>query len=272
MLKTEKGKVLVSDAAKPNKRILLVIIVGALCLGVVFMAATLLLASCSAQVSSTISADGGARISVQAEIPAALAAKFRKLAAVGSSSQASSSTPAPLFDAAAIRKAIAARPSLALVELTLPTPDSIRVELSARSLEDLAASPDLKGSSLITISRGSTWTECRFRLERGGAKGLSALFPGIDPYLMEALSPPALEEDPVSLVEYKTMLKSVLGEKAMPAMEAAAINLSLVAPGPVLDSGGGSLSGSTLTAKIPIIEVLALEKPVDIWLRWKNPN
>jgi shikimate kinase len=94
--------------------------------------------------------------------------------------------------------------------------------------------------------------------------------PGIDPNLLDALSPPALEEDPVTVEEYKTMLKTVLGEKAMPAMEAAAIKLSITAPGVVIGSGGGSLSGSTLSAKLPIIDLLVLEKPIEVWIRWRN--
>ena len=261
------------EGARRNKRTLLIVTAGALCLGAAFMAATLLLlASCSASVSSTIRADGGARISVHAEIPAALSAKFRKLASAGSSMKAGQdSPPAPFFDAAAIRKSLAARPGVSLVDLAQPNPDSIHVELTARSLEELAASPDLSNSGIIAITRGSGWAEFRFHLERGGVKAISALFPGIDPHLMEALSPPALEDDPVSLAEYKTMLKSVLGDKAMPAMEAAALSFSVTAPGPVMSSGGGVLAGETLTSSIPIVEVLALEKPVDIWLRWKSP-
>ncbi len=259
---------IVADGAWPNKRTLIIVSAGALCLGAAFIAAMALLSACSASVSSAIKADGGARISVQAEIPAALSAKFRKLASAG----AQAATPGPFFDMAAIRKSLTARPGLELIDLSQPSPDSIRAEASVRSLEELAASPDLKGSGLISVSRGSGWSEFRVRLERGGAKALTSLFPGIDPRLMDALSPPALEEDPVSLEEYKTMLKSVLGEKAMPAMEAAAFRLSLSAPGQVVSSGGGSLVGQTLTASIPIIEVLALEKPVDIWIRWKTTN
>jgi hypothetical protein len=254
------------SGGRQGKQALILIIAGSLCLGAAFLTAAILLSSCSASVSSAIQADGGARISIQAEVPASLAAKFRQLAATGSSS----SPTGPFFDAAAIRKSIAARPALSIIELSQPGPDSIRAELSARSLEELAASPDLKGSGLFTITRGTGWTEFRFRLERGGVKALTALFPGIDPYLLEALSPPALEEDPVTVAEYKTMLKSILGDKAMPAMDAAAVTLSLSAPGLVLGSGGGSLSGSTLTAKIPIIEALTLEKPIELWLRWKS--
>jgi hypothetical protein len=265
MRKTTERDRLVREGARPNKRALFLIAAGAMCLGVAFVAATLLISSCSASVVSAIKADGGARITVQAEIPAPLAAKFRRLAAAGSPTSAAAG---PLFDAAEIRSSLAARPGISLVDVSQPSPDSVRVELDARSLDDLAASADLKGSRILAITRGSLWTECRFTLDRGDAKAISALLPGIDPYLMDALSPPALEEDPVNLAEYKTMLKSVLGEKAMPSIEAAGIRFSVTAPGPVLASGGGSLTGSTLTATIPILEFLTLEKPVEIWMRW----
>ena len=217
-------------------------------------------------MSSAIKADGSARISIQAEVPASLAAKFRKLADSGSSS----AKVGPFFDIEAVRKAITARPSLGIVELSRPNADSIRAVVSARNLEELAASPDIKGSGLLAFSRGPGWAECRFRLERGKAKAIASFFPGIDPYLMDALSPPALEEDPVTVSEYKTMLKSVLGEKTMPALESATLSLSISAPYEVIGSGGGVLSGSTLAAKIPIIDALALEKPIELWIRWKT--
>lgn len=265
----QKNRNGLTDGGREGKRIFLVVAAGALCLGAAFLAFTLLFSACSAQVSSAIRADGGARISVQAQLPAPLSAKFRKLAASGSSSP-NQTASGPFFDAAAIRKAMSSKPGVEIVELAQPDPDSIRLVLSARSLDELASSPDLKGSSLIKLSRGQGWAEMRFRLARGDAKALSALMPGVDPYLLDAISPPALEEDPVTTDEYKTMLKSVLGAKAMPAMEAAAINLSITAPGAVIASGGGSLSGSTLNASIPIIQALVLEKPVEIWIRWKN--
>jgi len=248
------------------KHVLLIVMAGALCLGAAFIAATMLLASCSASVSSAIRADGGASISIEAEVPAPLASKFRRLVAAGSGAPKTG----PFFDADAIRKSIAARPSLSLAELGQPGPDSIRAVLSARNLEELAASPDIRDSGLISVSKGTGWTECRFRLERGKAKAIASFFPGIDPYLLEALSPPALEEDPVTAAEYETMLKSVLGEKAMPAMEAAEISLSITVPGAVLSSGGGLLTGSTLVKKISILDALTLEKPIELWIRWKD--
>jgi hypothetical protein len=259
---------LVRDEDKRAKHTVLIVAAGAFCLGAVFLAATLILAACSASVSSAIKADGSARISIEAEIPTVIAAKFRKLANAGGSSQ--SSVQLSIFDVEAIRKSLIARPGVDVVELSQPKPDSIHLVLAVRNLKDLAASPDFESSGILGIERGQASTECRFRLEHGKAKALTALFSGIDPNLMDALSPPALEEDPLSIAEYETMLKSVFGEKAMPAMEAAAIKLSITAPGKVLSSGGGSLSGSTLTATIPVLEILVLEKPVEVWLRWKN--
>ena len=259
---------LIRDEKKRAKQAVLVIAAGALCLGTIFLTAALLLASCSASVSSAIKSDGSARISIEAEMPTAVAAKFRKFASAGGSSQ----SPAQLsiFDPVAIRKSLEARPGIDIVELSQPSPDSIRLVLTARNLRDLAASPDFENAGIFSVERGQNSTEFRFRLERGKIKPLSALFSGIDPNLMDALSPPALEEDPLSLAEYKTMLKSVLGEKAMPAMEAAVIRLSITAPGKVLASGGGSLSGSTLTATIPVLEILVLDRPVEAWLSWKS--
>ena len=150
----------IRDGGHEAKRALLLVMAGALLLGAAFLTATLLLTACSASVSSAIRADGGARISIQAEVPAVLASKFRKLASSGSGSSAAG----PLFDIEAIRKSIAGRPSLSLIEISSPTPDSVSAVLSARSLDELAASPDIKGSGLLTISKGSGWTECRFRL------------------------------------------------------------------------------------------------------------
>jgi hypothetical protein len=250
------------------RRAAIVVAAGALCLGAAFLAIVLVLASCSASAAAAIGRDGGARVSIEAEMPSALAAKLRKLSAVGK--DGGSAARGPIFDAGSVRKSLAAMEGVELLELSQPNPDAIRALVSVRSLEELAASPDLAGSKLLAIERGPAWIQCRFRLERGDGKALSALFPGLDGELLEALSPPALDEEPLSLEEYKTMLRSVLGEKALLALEGASLRLSLTAPGPVIASSGGSLNGSTLSASIPILDILALEKPIELRLKWKS--
>ncbi len=244
----------------------LLVILAAAGIGAAFLASALLLAGCSGSVAAALKADGGARVSIYAEIPSPLAAKFRKLSQAGSGEALRDD--APLFDIEAIRRSAAERPSIRLASASRPGPESIKAELDVLSLEELAASKELTGSGFLTVSKGTGWRELAIRLDRGAAAQAAALFPGIDPYLMEALSPPALEEDPVTAAEYRIMLKSVLGEKAMPSMEAAAISVSLTAPGKVIESAGGVLSGRILSAKIPIIDALVLEKPIEIRIRW----
>jgi hypothetical protein len=208
-------------------------------------------------------------VDFQVETPAPIAAKLRRFAQAGG---ASGDTTAPLFSAEALRESLASRPGLDLIELTQPKPDSLRGAIAVRSLVRLAESPELAGSGLLAIASGPDWSELRVRLARGQAKALSALLPGVDPYLLEALSPPALDEEDgdISAAEYRTMLKSVLGEKAMPSMEEAAIAVSLSAPGAVLSSGGGKLEGSTLNVRIPVIDALVLERPIEFWIRWET--
>jgi len=247
-----------------SKNTLLMIVLGSLCLGAAFLTFALLISSCAGSLASSIRSDGGARILLKAEVPAPLAAKFRAFAAAGGAPDAGTS----LFDLAAVRTSIAARPALSLIEIAQPNPNALRLELGVRSLEELAASPDLAGSGLLSLAKAQGWVECRIRIDRRSAKALRALLPGLNPQLMEALSPPALEDDPVTEAEYRTMLASILGSRTAAALDAAALTLTLTAPGPVLASGGGTLSDSTLTAKIPLMQALTLEKPVELWLRW----
>lgn len=254
----------------PLRRKVLVVLLVALCLGAGFMALILFLGSCSSGLSASLGRDGGCKVEFRVTTPAPIAAKLRKLEQSGGTPASANS---PLFSSEALRASIASKPGLRLIELAQPDSNSLQGAVSVRSLPELASSPELAGSGLLSYTTGTGWTELRVRIARGQSGALSALLPGMDPYLLEALSPPALEEDAegISAAEYRTMLKSVLGEKAMPAMEEAAVSLAIVAPGPVLASGGGKLEGSALSVKIPVIDALVLEKPIEFWIRWKTP-
>ncbi|MDP3176884.1 MAG: hypothetical protein Q8M76_03200, partial [Spirochaetaceae bacterium] len=233
----------------------------ALAAGAALLAA-IILTACSGSLATALRPDGSATLSIQAEIPAPLAARFRTLSGGGRKD----AKPLPLFDEGAIRESVANRPYLAISSLSVPNPDSLRAEIAIKRVSDLAQAEEIKKSGLVSLTSGPGWTELRIRLERGRASASIALFPGIDPYLIDALSPPALEDEPLSADEYRMNLKTILAS-AMPAMEAAVLTVSLAAPGQVLSSGGGSLAGNVLTAKIPIIDALVLEKPIEFWIR-----
>ncbi len=243
-------------------RAVIAVLAASFALGAAFLMLTLGLASCSTSVVGSIAQEGSAQLSIDAAIPPVLADKLRRLSQLGPEK--------PLFDSSAIRKSLESRPDIRLVSLSEPTPDSVRALVVVPSFERLVASGELGGTGLITLGTGPGWKELRVRLERGRAAALKKLFPGVDPDLLDSLSPPALETDPTSVSDYRSMLASVFGELAMPALDSARVRVSLSAPGEVLDSGGGKLEGRTLLVSIPAIDALVLEKPIEFWLRWKN--
>lgn len=247
--------------ARAAGRLLLPVLGGAAALALLLLSAGLL-SSCNAAVDAGIRADGSARLGIAAEVPPVLGAKLRKLSGAA--------PEAPLFDEAAVRSSAKGRPGLSVVSLAPTGNDGLKAEFAASSLKALAAEPELASSGLLTYSEGPGWAELRVRLARGGGREALDLFPFVDPYLVEALSPPALEEDPVTADEYRQMLKSVLGDKALAALETTSLGLRIQAPAAVLSSGGGSLSGTELRVALPVMELLVLEKPVEFWLRWKR--
>lgn len=219
-----------------------------------------LLGSCAG--TATIKSNNSALIDIRAEIPAPLGAKLRSLSGKTADS--------PLFDAADTQSALRNKPYVKVLSLSVPGPNIFagRIEISdiGRALE----TGGLTKRGVATLEKGSGWTELRVHLTRGQGSSLLQFFPGIDEQLVEALSPPALDTEPMSRADYETMLRSLLGSKAMAGMQAASLELSIAAPGPIIDSDGGSASGQNLRVKIPVLDLLCLEHPITIRLRWKN--
>jgi hypothetical protein len=238
----------------------------ALGLGAVLVA--LLASSCAAKMALTIRPDASALVEFSAEIPGPVADKLRKIRGAGRYVDPAT----PLFDLASMRSGIAERSELRLVDLSRPNPDSVKGAVVVDSLSNLAAFPAIAESGALTYAEGPGWTEIKIRLARGAGNGLAALLPGIDPGLLEALSPPALaeEDEAMSAADYRLMLRSIFGAKGLLALEGSAILVALSAPNAVIASGGGALVDGTLEARIPIIDALVLEKPVELWLRWRD--
>jgi len=253
----------------PLRRKVLAILLVALCLGAGFLALVLLLGSCSGRLDGALRQDGSLLMNFELETPAPIAAKLREFGRAGGAEARAS---VPLFSMDEFRASVKSRPGLDLLELTQPSPDSLKGTVSVRNLSQFAAGAELKDAGLLAVSSGPDWSELRIRVARGQAKALSALLPGLDPDLLDALSPPALDEEggDISAAEYRRMLESVLGKKAMPALEKTAIAISLAAPGRVIASGGGRLEGATLSVRIPVIDALVLERPIEFWIRWET--
>ncbi len=242
-----------------GKRVLLLALAGIAIAGAVLASAGLL-GACSSQVAVAVLAEGGARITLKAEVPATVATKLRKLGSLGPDE--------PLFNPGAFRRSLAARPALRVVSASAPTSDSMAAELALRSLAELAADPQLAAADMFRYSEGPGWAEFRLRLARDQGAALLDLFPGINPDVLAALSPPALDSDPVSASEYRQMLIGILGEKALPALDGAALTMRIALPGAIIRQTGGQAVAGGFMLGIPLLDLLTLEKPIECSVRW----
>ncbi len=229
------------------------------------LAALAFLASCAANLTLAVNPDGSGTLAVDARIPESAAARLRSYSAAGT---AGPGPAAPLFDPAAVRREAAGR-GLATISAELPSPDRFRGGFSFRSLSAVAADPELAKARILRAGTAGGETTLSFRLSRDNAESLPLLFPGLDPYILEALSPPALEPYPAAPEEYREMLQALLGTTALRELEAAEIRLQVRAPGTIVRHSGGSVSEKTFTAAIRLMDLLILESPIEFSVSWK---
>lgn len=224
-------------------------------------------ASCSGRIDATIRNDSSARMSLRLEVPEALAARVRQVGGL--------SAKASLFDAARLREEFSSRTSIFLVDVSSPSLESLTSVIWIPDLKAFVADTSLVPNGLVQYrdipASGSVpaQKEMKISIDRGNAVKAYGLFPGIDPRLVDSLSPPALDSDPLTAAEYRMNLETVIvGKKAMPAFDACAMEITITAPKTILSSAGGTHAGQVYKAKIPLFDLLTLEKPISLALRW----
>jgi hypothetical protein len=223
--------------------------------------------SCSGRIDTTVRGDLSARMALRVEVPDLLASRVRQIAG----SPASSS----LFDMAKLKIEFAKRSSMYLVDLSSPSPESLTSVIWIPGIPELAKDTSLVPSGMIAMrtiaaSEGQpAMRELSISLTRENAAAAYRLFPGIDAKLLDALSPPALEKDPLSAADYRMNLETVIiGKKAMPSFDACSFDISITAPKAILQATGGNVQGLVFKTKIAIFDLLTLERPINISLRW----
>jgi len=232
-----------------------------------FVCLAFLLASCGASASLALRSDASASLSLSLEVPVAVDAKIRQFAEAGGAGRPG----APLFDAASIAASLAARCAL-VGESVTPNPRSYRGSFSVPDLRRLLASdPEL--SKAIRYEQGEGWAALELVIDRGNAQAVVRLFPGIDEALLESLQPPALYDNPVNALEYRTMLVGLLGRTAVAAIDTLAFDLAIALPGPILEAKGAveARAGERVARlRIPALAAMVLEEPVSMSLRWRR--
>jgi len=229
--------------------------------------AILTLASCSGRLETTIRNDLSARMSMRLEVPETLSARVRQIGNIPAK--------AALFDTPKLKEEFAGRKSIFLVDVSSASPDSLTSVIWVPDIEAFAADRSIVPAGMIGLkaipAAGTlpSQRELSVSLTRENAAAAFTLFPGIDRRLIDSLSPPALEKDPITAAEYRMNLETVIiGKKAMPAFDACALDISITTPKTILSSSGGTAQGQVFKAKIPLFDLLTLDKPITFAIRW----
>ena len=223
--------------------------------------------SCSGRLETAIRGDLSARMTLRLEVPETLSARVRQIGGI--------SAKAALFNAPGLKEEFAGRKTILLVDVSSPSLDSLTSVIWVPDIQALSGDRSLVPEGMIgfktlpAAGNQGAQRELSVSLTKANAAAAFSLFPGIDKKLIDSLSPPALEKDSITAEEYRMNLESVIiGKKAMPAFDACALNITITAPKTILSSNGGNAQGQTFKVKIPLFDLLTLEKPVYFALRW----
>lgn len=227
---------------------------------------------CSARVDIVMAPDGSAAVEFKTTGQETV---FRNLVrkAAAFSGEEPPADASGLVNEAAIRQGFKARSDLALHSLEKTDAVSVKGKASAPHIDRVGLdSADPKASPFFRLERSASSTTLSFRLDRSNAERLPDLMPGLDPDLLDLLGPPAIFGDELSAEEYRMNLQPFLGKANMPALDSSAFELRIRPPGTppakVIAYSGGTLEGGILVAKASLLELLVLEKPVELSLSW----
>jgi len=230
-------------------------------------AAFIVSTSCSGNLDATLKTDGSVRAAVRIDIPEALSGRVRQFVGIGSRE--------PLFSTDAVKNQFLGRTSINLVDVSSPTPDILTSVVWVQNLDTLIADTSIVPPGMILYQKipaqGSApaMRELSVNLSRENAPYMIKLFPGVDKRIIESLSPPALEPDPVTADEYRLNLEQVIiGKKNMPAFDACSVDIAITVPKVISSASGGNFSGPVFRAKLPLFNLLTLEKPIAFSMRW----
>ncbi len=220
----------------------------------------LFLAGCTVNQTIAVKGDGSGTASMHAEVSQLLADYIASLAEV--SGKKTSTPGGAVFDVAAIRKDFSARPGITVTKAVTPTKNSLDLDLSFASIQDVFRSDEKVSSSgalLYTVSGGKK--TITLHLDRKNYTQLSALFPMLKDPTLASLGPQV--DDTVTEDEYLQMVAFSIGDEGPALVKKSFITLTIDPEGEILSQTGGTISGGAVTFRIPLLRLMVLDKPLD---------
>jgi len=226
----------------------------------ILLAGLIVLSSCTVNQTITIKDDGSGTLVLHAEVTQVLHDYLSSLAEVAGNGAIMKG--GKIFDAASIRKGFESRPGITVKKVSTPTSDSLDVELAYTSIQGIFTSVDtLKSSGALVYTDAAGKKTLKLHLDRSNYMQLSTLFPPLKDPTVASLMPQA--NDTYSDDDYLQMIQFSVGDDGPSLLKKSFITLTIDPEGAILSQTGGTIVGSAVVFRIPLIRMLVLDKPLD---------
>jgi hypothetical protein len=222
------------------------------------VAAVMLLASCSGQITGAVQTNEQGEFIIEAELAPASA---RLLAPLSPSAAQSM----PVLDAGVISRSLKDAPGVAAAQMRNTSPENIVGSIGFSKISDFLMAGEFR---FITWEQGPASGRAVIAIDRSkGPQMIALLSQDVADYLSAVMAPIATGEL-LSKTEYLRLVTSVYGAAIAREIENAEITASIGFPGHITMAQGGDFSGSTARFRAKLLDLLVLEQPLGYEVRW----
>jgi hypothetical protein len=226
--------------------------------------------SCSTKINGEIHNDGRAELVLNSVLPPAMSGLLKNLAV-----RSGAENGAPILDAALLNKALARMTGVETASLKNTAENRVEggiiisdIDLFLNRSAAFSATDSAKRISFAVWEQTPYGGSFKITMNRDtGRQFLSLLTPDIIDYLSALMAPVATGEI-IDKAGYLELAASVYGKAIADELSRAELLLAIGFPGPVEYTSGGTYRGNNTEFKIPLIDLLVLDKPVVYEVRW----
>ncbi|AFG36369.1 hypothetical protein [Spirochaeta africana] len=233
----------------------------------VLVAAVVLLSlsGCSVSQQMDMRIDGSGEVRLTVDLDRVFQEYYRDLSG-GDSLEESG-----IFDTDEITRVLQQQSGLQVDSVTTPQPGRLDVTVRLQDIEQLFRDDTMAVPEVITFSRSANRATVRIRVGRTDLPRFLRLSPIGDSPMIEYLLPPGNSLSRSEYIEYLSWaLEEYEGNVPIAhVIESAAIELRIRPAGDILVQRGGEVDGDTVVFRIPVIDLVLADSPLEYSLQFR---
>ncbi|MBN2736431.1 MAG: hypothetical protein JXR70_05575 [Spirochaetales bacterium] len=174
-----------------------------------------------------------------------------------------------VFDIGEISSRLRERTGVVLEKINSLDRGQLELQFKFEHINELLYPQDspVKRSNLVSFSDENGVKNFRINLTKSNYDHLFELFPSLKNPVFESLAPQPGED--VSREEYRDVIEFAMDTPGLIALDRSSLDLWISVQGQILSHVGGEQEGSKLHYTIPLIDLVVLEKPVVLEVKFK---